>query len=54
MARRLSRDEDRRRTAWLRPRQVRQPNDDVLISHLDTWVRDVAPNTSYQLQRTVE
>lgn len=29
----------------------RQPNDDALIIHLDTWVRDLAPNTSYLLQR---
>ena len=34
--------------------KFRQPNDDVLIIHLDTWVRDLAPNTSYLLQRAVD
>ena len=32
----------------------RQPNDADLIVHLDTWVRDLAPNTSYLLQRAVD
>jgi hypothetical protein len=34
--------------------QFRQPNDDLLTIHLDTWVRDLAPNTSYLLQRAVD
>jgi len=34
--------------------RFRQPNDDVLVVHLDTWVRDLAPNTSYLLQRAVD
>ncbi|HEY7566507.1 MAG TPA: hypothetical protein VH762_02995 [Gemmatimonadaceae bacterium] len=34
--------------------KFRQPNDDVLTIHLDTWVRDLAPNTSYLLQRAVD
>lgn len=34
--------------------RFRQPNDDVLIVHLDIWVRDLAPNTSYLLQRAVD
>lgn len=34
--------------------KFRQPNDDDLIIHLDTWVRDLAPNTRYQLQRAVD
>jgi hypothetical protein len=34
--------------------KFRQPNDDALIITLDTWVRDLAPNTSYQLQRAVD
>lgn len=34
--------------------KFRQPNDDVRIVHLDTWVRDLAPNTSYVLQRAVD
>jgi hypothetical protein len=32
----------------------RQPNDDDAIVYLDTWVRDLAPNTSYLLQRAVD
>jgi hypothetical protein len=32
----------------------RQPNDDQAIVYLDTWVRDLAPNTSYLLQRAVD
>jgi hypothetical protein len=34
--------------------KFRQPNDGELIIHLDTWVRDLAPNTSYLLQRAVD
>jgi hypothetical protein len=34
--------------------RFRQPNDDLLVVHLDTWVRDLAPNTSYLLQRAVD
>ncbi|MEO8350012.1 MAG: hypothetical protein ABI610_13980 [Acidobacteriota bacterium] len=34
--------------------RFRQPNDDAFIVHLDTWVRDLAPNTSYLLQRAVD
>ena len=34
--------------------KFRQPNDADLIVHLDTWVRDLAPNTSYLLQRAVD
>jgi hypothetical protein len=34
--------------------KFRQPNDDALIIRLDTWVRDLAPNTSYLLQRAVD
>jgi hypothetical protein len=34
--------------------KFRQPNDDVLIIHLDTSLRDLAPNTSYLLQRAVD
>lgn len=34
--------------------KFRQPNDADLIIYLDTWVRDLAPNTSYQLQRAVD
>jgi hypothetical protein len=34
--------------------KFRQPNDDLLVIHLDTWVRDLAPNTSYLLQRAVD
>ena len=34
--------------------KFRQPNDPDLIVHLDTWVRDLAPNTSYLLQRAVD
>src|SRR5688572_6144269 len=32
----------------------RQPNDDALIINLDAWVRNLTPNTSYQLQRAVD
>lgn len=34
--------------------KFRQRNDDALIISLDTWVRDLAPNTSYLLQRAVD
>jgi hypothetical protein len=34
--------------------RFRQPNDDALIVHLDVWVSDLAPNTSYLLQRAVD
>ena len=34
--------------------KFRQPNDAALIIHLDTWVRSLAPNTSYELQRAVD
>jgi hypothetical protein len=32
----------------------RQPNDAALTINLDTWVRDLTPNTSYRLQRAVD
>ena len=34
--------------------KFRQPNDGSLTVHLDTWVRDLAPNASYRLQRAVD
>ncbi len=34
--------------------KFRQPNDDALVIQLDTWVRNLAPNTSYLLQRAVD
>jgi hypothetical protein len=34
--------------------KFRQPNDDQFVVNLDTWVRDLAPNTSYRLQRAVD
>jgi hypothetical protein len=34
--------------------KFRQPNDASLTVHLDTWVRDLAPNASYRLQRAVD
>jgi hypothetical protein len=34
--------------------KFRQPNDDATIVYLDTWVRDLAPNTSYYLERAVD
>jgi hypothetical protein len=34
--------------------RFRQPNDDVQVVDLDVWVRDLAPNTSYLLQRAVD
>ena len=34
--------------------KFRQPNDDAFIIHLDVWLRGLAPNTSYLLQRAVD
>lgn len=34
--------------------KFRQPNDAELIIKLDTWVRHLAPHTSYLLQRAVD
>lgn len=34
--------------------KFRQPNDDQKIVYLDTWVRDLAPNAEYLLQRAVD
>ena len=34
--------------------KFRQPNDDEKIVYLDTWVRDLAPNRGYLLQRAVD
>lgn len=34
--------------------KFRQPNDNVLVVHLDTWVRNLKPNMSYLLQRAVD
>jgi len=34
--------------------KFRQPKDGDLIVNLDTWVRDLAPNASYRLQRAVD
>lgn len=34
--------------------RFRQSNDDELVITLDTWVRDLAPLTSYRLQRAVD
>src|SRR5207237_2188856 len=34
--------------------KFRQPKDGDLIIYLDTWVRDLAPNASYRLQRAVD
>ncbi len=34
--------------------KFRQPNDADKIVYLDTWVRGLAPNTSYLLQRAVD
>lgn len=34
--------------------KFRQPNDGEAIIYLDTWVRDLEPNTSYVLQRAVD
>jgi hypothetical protein len=34
--------------------KFRQPNDDAAIVYLDTWVRGLAPNSEYVLQRAVD
>lgn len=34
--------------------KFRQPNDDKLVVDLDVWVRNLEPNTSYELQRAVD
>jgi len=34
--------------------KFRQPNDDNRIVYLDVWVRDLAPNTDYRLQRAAD
>lgn len=34
--------------------KFRQPNDQFATINLDTWVRDLEPNTSYLLQRAVD
>jgi hypothetical protein len=34
--------------------KFRQPNDADRIVYLDTWVRDLQPNTNYQLQRATD
>jgi hypothetical protein len=34
--------------------KFRQPNDADKIVYLDTWVRDLAPNTSYRLERATD
>ena len=34
--------------------KFRQPKDDATIIYLDTWVRDLEPNTNYQLQRATD
>src|SRR5206468_2342318 len=34
--------------------KFRQPNNDAFIVYLDVWVRDLAPNTSYMLQRATD
>lgn len=34
--------------------KFRQPNDADRIVYLDTWVRDLSPNTAYKLQRAVD
>ncbi len=34
--------------------KFRQPNDGTFIIYLDVWLRDLAPNTSYLLQRAVD
>jgi len=34
--------------------KFRQPNDADLTIYLDVWLRDLAPNTSYSLQRAVD
>ena len=34
--------------------KFRQPNDAELVVNLDVWVRDLAPNTTYRLQRAAD
>jgi hypothetical protein len=34
--------------------KFRQPNDESTTIHLDVWVRDLAPNTTYYVQRAVD
>src|SRR5436853_4664970 len=34
--------------------KFRQPNDADRIAYLDVWVRDLVPNTAYNLQRAVD
>ncbi len=34
--------------------KFRQPNDNAFVVNLDVWLRDLAPNTSYLLQRAVD
>src|SRR5258705_12796225 len=34
--------------------KFRQPNDGDRIVYLDTWVRDLKPNATYQLQRATD
>ena len=34
--------------------KFRQPKDEELVVYLDVWVRDLAPNTSYRLQRAAD
>jgi hypothetical protein len=34
--------------------KFRQPNDDARVVYLDVWVRDLAPDTDYSLQRAVD
>ncbi|MCI0408265.1 MAG: hypothetical protein L0191_06840 [Acidobacteria bacterium] len=34
--------------------KFRQPNDDAAVIYLDIWVRDLAPNSEYLLQRAVD
>lgn len=34
--------------------KFRQPNDGDFVVYLDTWVRGLAPNTAYALQRAVD
>lgn len=34
--------------------RFRQPNDDSRIVNLDVWMRDLAPNTNFLLQRAVD
>ena len=34
--------------------KFRQPKDEVKVIYLDTWVRDLAPNRAYSLERAVD